>query len=256
MKNYQVNSVSCSKSNGEERYKTVKKLESVYKDQYGEYKYYAGQVFVFKDGNIANKALLISKEDQNHDNRPYLKFRARPVYIGDTESDLNEVINDWQEEIDWYLSEFKHVPGIVMPKEKYSICDDPMGSENKTVLISTEWIGNIQGDIFRIDSEKLHSYILEHPKFRKTLVGLIKKFVSLSEEDIYPDYLGVDNVAIYLESREPRIALIDRHIVWIGKYCNEKVKFRLDRANIRFKEFLKNPLKLENVKMLTGEIKS
>jgi hypothetical protein len=250
------NSISCSHSNGEDRAKTVRRLESNYQGEYGEYKYYAGQTFVFKDGGIANKTLLISEEAPNHEERPYLKFRARPVYVGDTQEDLKGVIKDWEEEDAWYFSEFGDITGLKMPEEKYSICDDPLGSSNKTILISTKWIENIQGDIFRIDANKLHSYILEHPKFRKTLVGLIKKFVSLSEEDIYPDYLGVDNVAIYLESGKPRIALIDRHIVWRGKYCNEKVKARLDRANIRFKEFLKNPLKLENVKMLTGKIKS
>jgi len=246
------NSVSCFHSNGEDRAKTVEKLETNYKGQYGKYRYYAGQTFVFKDGDIANKTLLISEEDLNHDNRPFLKFRVRPVYVGDTQKDLKEVIKDWKEESVWYLSEFGNIPGLVMPKETYSICDDPLGSENRTVLISTKWIDNIQGDIFRIDPEKLYRYITKYPQFKNTLVSLILKFLELSEKDIYPDYLGVDNVAVYLEEDIPHIALIDRHLVWIGKYCEDGVKGRLDSAISRFKQFIQDPEDIERIESLTG----
>jgi hypothetical protein len=253
MKEPTNNSISCSNSDGENRGKTVEKLEINYNGQYGEYKYYAGQTFVFKDGGIANKTLLISEDIPNHKNRPYLKFRARPVYVGDTEQDLQEVVQDWKEEDDWYLSKFGDIPGLTMPEETYRICEDPMGSENKTVLISTMWIDDIQGDIFRIDSNKLFDYISKYPEFKKTLVLLVEKFCKLAEEDIYPDYLGVDNVAIYLKEEVPRIALIDRHIVWTGKHCRSDVKQRLDSANLRFKQFLQDPGNIERIKDLTGK---
>lgn len=224
-------------SKSKERRKTVESLLSKYKGQYGEYKYYAGQTFVFRDKDVCNKTLLISKETPNHNNRPYLKFRARPVYTGDTIEDLQEVIRDWKEETDWYSSEFGNIPSLVMPEEKYSICDDPMGTGQKTVLISTKWIDNIQGDIFRIDSKKLHSYTTKYAEFKKTLIELIKKFLELSEKDIYPDFLGEDNIAIYLDEKDiPHIALIDRHIVWIGKHCREDVKKRLDNAIAKLKK--------------------
>jgi hypothetical protein len=245
--------VSLSDSGKEDRGYTVEKLESVYNGQYGEYKYYAGQVFVFKDGETANKTLLISKKPQDHDNRPYLKFRARPVYVGDTTEELEEVIKDWREEDDWYFTQFGNISGLEMPKEEYSICKDPMNTENNTVLISTKWIDNIQGDIFRIEPQKLYKYLTEHSEFRETLTQLIKWFVILSEKDIYPDYIGVDNIAIYLEKDIPHLAMIDRHIVWVGGKCNDKVKGRLDRATERFKKFLENPLDIENVKFLTSK---
>ncbi|MFA7628129.1 MAG: hypothetical protein WCY37_01785 [Candidatus Dojkabacteria bacterium] len=247
------NSISCSHSNRKERGEVEEKLERDYKGQYGEYVYYAGQVFVFRDGDIANKTLHVSERAQDHDNRPFLKFRARPVYVGDTQESLEEVIRDWREEDDWYFTEFGNIPGLVMPKETYTICKDPMGTDNQTVLISTEWIDNIQGDIFRIETEKLHDYLLRYPNFRKTLITLIEKFVELAGEDIYPDYLGPDNVAIYLEKGIPKIALIDRHIVWVGKYCSSSVKERLDSATARFKNFLQNPLDIENVKNLANQ---
>jgi hypothetical protein len=252
MNKYTGKSISPSNTKGEDRAKTVEKLESNYKGQYGEYKWYAGQTFVFKDEKVANKTLLISDETPNHDNRPYLKFRARPVYTGDSQEDLKEVIKDWKEEDNWYLSEFHDIPGLVMPKETYRICEDPLGSKNKTVLISTKWIDNIQGDIFRIDPDKLHSYITKYPQFKNTLVSLIKKFLELAEKDIYPDYLGADNVAIYLEKNIPNVALIDRHIIWIGKYCKDGVKRRLDSAILRFKQFIQDPEDIKRVGDLTG----
>lgn len=235
-----------------ERAKTIEKLEATYKGQYGEHKWYAGQTFVFKDGEVANKTLLISSEEPNHNNRPYLKFRARPVYVGDTQKELEEVIKDWKEEDDWYKSEFGEIPGLIMPKEEYSICEDPLGSNNKTVLISTQWIDDIQGDLFRIDPNKLFRYISNYSEFKNTLVKLVEKFIELAKEDIYPDYLGKDNVAIYLKKEVPHIALIDRHIVWLGKYCKSEVKDKLDNANLRFKQFLQNPEDIEKVKDLTG----
>lgn len=254
MKEQSSNSVSSS--TGEDRGRTVEKLESVYKDQYGEYMYYAGQTFVFRDGDIANKTLLISDQEQYHNNRPYLKFRARPVYIGDSEKDLKEVMEDWSEEDLWYQEQFGNIPGLDMPKENYSICDDPMDSGNNTVLISTEWVDNIKGDIFRIDPQILYGYITKYPEFKNTLIGLIKQFKQLSEEDIYPDYLGEDNVAIYLKENIPHIALIDRHIVWIGEHCRSDVKNRLDEATNRFDIFLQDPMNIENIKHLAkGDFK-
>jgi hypothetical protein len=229
------------------------KIEANYKSEYGEYKYYAPQVYVFKDGNIANKTLHISKRAKDHDNRPFFKFRARPVYVGDTQKDLEEVINDWKEEDDWYFSVFSNVPGLVIPKVRYSICKDPFGTENNTVLITTEWIDNIEGDIFRIETEKLYKYLNEYPEFEETITKLIEKFLELSKEDIYPDYLGIDNVAIYTKDGIPNIALIDTHTVWIGKYCSDIVKARLNIAIRRFESFIDNPLDIENVRYLTKE---
>ena len=45
--------------NFKSRSDVVKHLENVYQGQYGEYKWYAGQTFVFKDGNIVNKTMLV-----------------------------------------------------------------------------------------------------------------------------------------------------------------------------------------------------
>jgi len=246
---------SISNSNNskkEDRGKTVERLESTYKGQYGEYKYYAGQVFVFKKENIANKTLLISNKPIDYHNRPYLKFRAKPVHTGDTNQELEETIKDWEEEWNWFDKTFRDISRLVIPKEKYSICEDPMGTNNNTVLISTKWVDGVQGDIFRMKTEKLFKYLVEYPQFRETLVELIKRFLELAKKDIYPDYIGTDNVAIYLKDNIPNISLIDPHIVWIGQYCNDTVKGRLGRAISRFEKFLEDPLSIENVKYLTS----
>ena len=253
MKNPIKNSISHSNSNEKKRGEIEEKLERIYNGQYGEYQYYAGQVFVFKKGNVANKTLHISKRAQDHNNRPFLKFRARPVYVGDTQEALEEVIKDWKEEDDWYLSEFGNISGLVISKETYSICKDPLGTKNNTVLISTEWIDNIAGDIFRIEAEKLYKYLKEYPIFKETMTKLIEKFLELSKEDIYPDYIGVDNIAIYTKEGIPSIALIDTHIVWAKEYCSDIVEGRLDRATSRFRRFLEDPLDIENVEYLTSE---
>lgn len=247
------NSISTSHSKGEEREQFVKKLEETYQGQYGEYKYYAGQVLVFKQDNVANKVLLIKPfESKDHDNRPYLKFRARPVYEGDNLKELSETIVDFKEESRWYEETFENVEGLEIPKEEYHICEDPMNTGNNTVLISMPWLNGIEGDIFRMDPNQLYEYIKKYPDFKKTLVMLVEKFLELAEEDIYPDYLGVDNVAIYKENDVPKIALIDTHIVWIGKCCREDVKGRLDKAISRMKKFVENPEETENVKQLAS----
>lgn len=247
---------SSSQSNlyTEKRKKVEEKLENTYQGQYGEYKYYTGQVFVFKDGNIANKTLLIRSESPKiHTNRPFLKFKAKPVYAGDSTKELEETISNFQEEFNWYIQTFGDISELNIPHEKYSICKDPMNTENNTVLISTQWINNIEGDIFRIDTNKLYGYISKYPQFKTTLVQLITKFVELSENDIYPDYIGVDNIAIYTKKKIPRIAIIDPHIVWIGRECSEIVKGRLERATKRFKDFLEDPDDLGNIKKLTAD---
>ncbi len=243
-----------NKTDVSDRGKTVEKLEKAYKGEYGKYMFYGGQVFVFLDGNIVNKTLLIqSKEPKTHFDRPYLKFNAKPVYENDSEQDLEETISGFKEEYEWFVQTFKDVPGISIPEERYSICNDPMGSENKTVLISTEYIPNIKGDIFRIKPKILHKFIMEDEEFKQSLISLVRIFLSLSKQDIYPDYIGADNIAIYLIDKKPRIALIDPHIVWVGKECNELVSGRLKRATDRFKRFIENPEDYESIVYLTSE---
>lgn len=235
------------------RAETVKKVEQNYKGQYGEYKYYAGQAFVFKQGNKVNKTLLLQEADETYFQRSFLKFDIRPVHKGDNEKQLKEVIKGWKEEWNWYYQNFKDIKGIKIPKETYSICKDPMGTDNKTVLVSSEWIENIKGDIFRIEAEKLYQYIAEYPKFKQTLTQLIQKFLELSKENIYPDYLGTDNIAIYTKDHIPHIAIIDPHIVWTGTKYSKDVERRLNSAIERFNKFLENPTKLENIVFLTKE---
>lgn len=249
--------MSCTKHANtkqvDNRIQIINLLKQNYSGQYGVYKYYAGQVFVFKDKNKAKKTLRISDGPQDHESRPYLKFRARPVYAGDSNDDLLEVIHDWQEELNWYDNNFSSIPGLVLPKETFSICKDPLGSKNKTVMITTDWINNIQGDIFTLSSEKLSEYIISYPNFRETLILLIKKYLELADNDIYPDYLGDDNVAIFLKNKVPKITLIDRHLVFVGKHCNMEVKSRLDMATEKFQGFIKDPTNYNNIKLLGGK---
>ena len=231
----------------------VEHLESVYKGQYGEYKYYAGQSFVFKEDKKVNKTLLIRpfKKLADRPSGKNLVIKTREVYEGDSVKDLNKVIDGLKEETNWYVSEFGHISNLDMPKEEYSICKDPMETDNDTVLISTQWIKNIEGDIFRIDAEKLYGYINEYPEFKNTLIQLITKFIELSEEDIYPDYIGTDNVAIYLDKGIPKIALLDRHIISIRKFCDYDTQEKMDRAVNRLKKFIEDPLNIENIRYLT-----
>lgn len=228
----------------------VQHLESVYRGQYGEYKWYAGQSFVFRNGDIANKTLLV----RNRNNRisgENLFIKVPEVYEGDTELELNKVINALTEETKWYEEEFGHIAGLKMPPEEYTICDDPMDSGNKTVLISTEWIDNIQGDIFRLDSNKLYEYLINYPEFKDTLVLFASKVIELANDGIYPDITGTDNVAVYLEKGAPKIALIDRHIISINRFSTDKTKARINGGIDRLKNFLKNPLDWNNVKYLS-----
>ncbi|GAB4158528.1 MAG: hypothetical protein Fur003_2340 [Candidatus Dojkabacteria bacterium] len=114
-----------------ERAETVKKLEANYDGRYGEYMYFGGQVFVFKDGYIANKTLLIKKQfPKDHLKDASQKFKTKPVYANDSESDLQNTINDFKEEYEWYVETFKEIPNVIIPSETYSICTDPMGSTN------------------------------------------------------------------------------------------------------------------------------
>lgn len=232
---------SNSYSNGEDRGKIEEKLESVYQGQYGEYKYFAGQVFVFKDKNIANKTLIVQYEEaKTHADRPYLKLPTGKAYVGYSLEQLKEVIQNWRNEWLWYFETFGDIPGVIIPTEEYSTCKDPLGTENNTVLVSTQWIDRIQGDILNMKEDKLYKYINDFPEFKSTLTVLIKRLLGLSENDIYPDYLGEDNFAIYLDDQIPKIAIIDPHIVWIGKACSEKIKRSLEKAVERFKNILQN----------------
>lgn len=236
--------------NFKSRSDVVKHLENVYTGQYGEYKYYAGQTFVFKDGDIANKTLLV-RDPNNRISGRNLYIKAPEVYEGDIESELNKVISGLREETQWYENKYGHIPDLNMPVEEYRICDDPMESGNKTVLISTEWIDNIQGDIFRLDSNKLYEYINNYPEFKDTLVQFAIRTVELAEEGVFPDITGIDNVAIYLDNGIPKIALIDRHIISINKYSTDKTKARTSDSIGRLKRFLNDPLNFDNVSYLS-----
>jgi hypothetical protein len=233
------------------RSEVVEHLQKVYKGQYGKYKYYAGQTFVFKNGKTANKTLLVRDANEQISSKN-LFIKVPEVYEGATKHELNKVIEGLKEETIWYTKEFGKIPGLKMPSEEYSICNDPMESGNKTVLISTEWIDAIQGDIFRIDSKKLHDYITNFPQFENTLVQFASRAVSLAIEGIFPDITGTDNVAIYIDKRIPKIALIDRHIISINKYSTNKTKAKIDGGIERLEKFLENPLDFNNVSYLSS----
>ena len=237
--------------NFKNRSDVVKHLESVYKEQYGEYLWYAGQTFVFKEGDIANKTMLV-RDSNNRISGRNLYINVPEVYEGNTAEDLKLVMEGLEKEVDWYEKEFGHIPGLKMPYEKYSICDDPMGSGNKTVLISTEWIDNIQGDIFRLDSKKLYEYIINYPDFQNVLIQLASKLVELSQQGIFPDITGQDNVAIYLDDSIPKIALIDRHIISINKYSSDETKTTINRGIERLEKFLEDTLDFSNVSYLSS----
>ena len=229
----------------------IRKLENNYKGQYGEFKWYAGQTFVFKDKDIAYKTLLIRDlNDKISGKNLYIKVPQ--VYEGDTESKLNKVINGLTEEIKWYEKEYGRIPGLNMPSEEYSICNDPMESGNKTVLISTKWIDNIKGDIFRLDSNQLYKYITDYPEFKNTLIQFAIKTADLAKKRIYPDITGIDNVAIYLDDNIPKIALIDRHIISINKYSTDETKAKIDSSIEKLEKFLEDPLNLKNIQYLTN----
>jgi hypothetical protein len=227
-------------------------LKQNYDNRYGEYKYYGGQFFVFKKGKKAIKTLIV-REDRTpiHLERPFLYINSRPVYTGDSKRELIESKKDFLREVKWYKKTFHEIPFINIPKEKYSYCKDPLGSQNQTVKITTEWIPNIQGDIFRIDSQQLFRYLQTDEEFKESLICLLNKFLELSEQDIYPDFLGVDNIAIYENTLgNPRIALIDPHIIWIKKYSSEDVTNRLNTAIERMRIFLSDPNELINIKAM------
>ncbi|GAB4158532.1 MAG: hypothetical protein Fur003_2350 [Candidatus Dojkabacteria bacterium] len=96
----------------------------------------------------------------------------------------------------------------------------------------------------------------KHSDFKHSLILLLTKLLELADKDLYPDFLGVDNVVICMVNNSPKIALIDPHVVTIGKYANEVTKSKLKDAIERFKVFLIDPNKLENVKFLaSGEFK-
>jgi hypothetical protein len=232
------------------RSEVVNHLESVYKGQFGEYKWYAGQTFVFKDGDIANKTMLV--RDYNRLSGSNLYINVPEVYEGDTEVELNKVISGLKEECSWYEKEFGHISGLNMPSEEYCICDDPMESGNKTILISMKWIKKIQGDIFRLDSKKLYEYITKYPEFESTLVEFAAKAVALAEEGKFPDITGADNVAVYLDNGVPKIALVDRHIIYIKKNSTDKTKARIDDGIDRLERFLEDPSDFNNVQHLSS----
>ncbi len=229
----------------------VKHLESVYKGQYGEYMWYAGQTFVFKDETIANKTMLV-RDSNNRISRKNLYIKVPEVYEGDTEADLKIVIDGLKKEVEWYEKEFGHISKLKMPHERYSICNDPMESCNKTVLISTEWVDNIQGDIFRLDSKRLNEYITNYPDFQEVLVQLATKLMELSKQNIFPDITGQDNVAIYLDNDTPKIALIDRHIISENKYSSDETKTKIEGGIERLTKFLEDPLDFSNVSYLSS----
>ena len=237
--------------NFKSRSDVVKQLESVYKGQYGEYKYYAGQTFVFKKGDIANKTMLV-RDSKNRISERNLYIVVSEVYEGDTETELNYVIEGLKKETEWYEKEFGHISGLNIPPEQYSICDDPMGSGNKTVLISTQWVDNIQGDIFRLDSKQLYEYISNYTEFKDTLIQLAMKIVDLAGDSIYPDVTGIDNVAIYLDNSIPKIALVDRHIISSNKFSTDKTKAKIEGGVERVRKFLEEHSDVDKIEYLAS----
>ena len=230
---------------------TVKQLEHNYQGQYGEYTWFAGQTFVFRDGDIANKTLIV-RDPNNRISGRNLFINVPEVYAGDTELELKKVIDGLTEETEWYEKEFGHISGLNMPPEQYSICDDPMGSSNKTVLISTQWVDNIQGDIFRLDSKQLYEYISNYPEFKDTLIQSAIKIVDLAGDSIYPDVTGIDNVAIYLDNGAPKIALVDRHIISSNKFSTDKTKAKIEGGVERLRKFLEEPSGLDKIEYLAS----
>jgi len=237
------------------RAEVVARLENNYKGQYGKFLWYAGQSFVFKDKNVINKSLLIRrKPDGLFERRTHLFFDIKEVYESDSDKELQKTINDFQNEYRWFRNQFSDGEYVKVPKEEYSIGKDPLGSNNRTVVINVEYIEKIQGDIFRIDPKLLNKYLTEFPEFRNAFINLLQKYYKLGEKDIFTDYIGDDNVVIYLDDNDnPKIAIIDPHIVWYKSKSNDVIRERLDKAHKRIKMFLADPMDMKNIKYLTAD---
>jgi hypothetical protein len=217
----------------------LEELNEVSKDYFGEIIAIGDKFLVFIDPNkrgIVKKYMILKERPTDKDsNQPYLKYPSGSVYLDDTSKDRENVIFQNKKEYLWYRESFGSISGVIVPAESYTISNYPYGG-GRTVVIDTEYVPNIVGDISNTSINEICNYANYDPDFANTIIQLIDTILDLAEDDMYPNFLGVDNFAIYKENNKYQVALIDPHIVWIGKECREDIKIHLDNAIASFKK--------------------
>ncbi len=239
----EYNKIAQIRASEQRRKEILKELNSLKSDGVGEIIAVGWQFIVTKsqsNPSLITKYFTLSSSDvEYHDSQPHLKFQIKPVYKGDREEGLLETIKKSREEYLWYLANIEEAPRVWVPRERYSITQDPFLADQMTVKIDTETVNNIVGDLSLGFNELI--IFFNDQVFKEAYLALLTKLILLAEnEDLYPDYLGKDNFAIHKDSDGYKLAIIDPHVVWVGSKCREDVKERLDLMISHFKEISYN----------------